>query len=45
MHVMLGGVERTVEGFYDIMAQSGWKLVRVYDCQGSQLSHLVAVPI
>ncbi|KAJ7115443.1 O-methyltransferase [Mycena epipterygia] len=45
MHVMLGGVERTVEGFYDVLAQSGWKLVRVYDCQGSQLSHLVAVPI
>ncbi|KAJ6504053.1 O-methyltransferase [Mycena vulgaris] len=44
MHVLLGGVERTVQGFWDVLAQSGWKLVQVYHCLGTQLSHLVAAP-
>ncbi|KAJ7491683.1 O-methyltransferase [Mycena galericulata] len=44
MHVLLGGVERTLEGFWDILARSGWKLVEVHHCPGSQLSHLVATP-
>ncbi|KAJ6583050.1 O-methyltransferase [Mycena vulgaris] len=44
MHVLLGGVERTVQGFCDVLAHSGWKLVQVYHCPGTQLSHLVAAP-
>ncbi|KAF7343087.1 hypothetical protein MVEN_01739100 [Mycena venus] len=44
MHVLLGGVERTLEGFWDVLSLSGWKLVEVHHCPGSQLSHLVAVP-
>ncbi|KAJ6580434.1 O-methyltransferase [Mycena vulgaris] len=42
MHVLLGGVERTVQGFWDVLAQSGWKLVQVYHCPGTNMSHLVA---
>ncbi|KAF8180013.1 O-methyltransferase [Mycena galopus ATCC 62051] len=45
MHVLLGGVERTLKGFYDVLANSGWKLVEVHHCPGSQLSHLVASPL
>ncbi|KAJ6626054.1 O-methyltransferase [Mycena sp. CBHHK59/15] len=44
MHNMLGGVERTLEGFIDVLAESGWKLAQVHHCPPSQLSHLVAVP-
>ncbi|KAF8183029.1 hypothetical protein K438DRAFT_1767088 [Mycena galopus ATCC 62051] len=43
MHVMLGGIERTLDAFYDIFLQSGWKLVEVHHCSGSQLSHLIAL--
>jgi hypothetical protein len=42
MHVLLGGVERTLEGFCDVFERSGWKLVEVHHCPGSQCSHLVA---
>ncbi|KAF7359926.1 hypothetical protein MVEN_00718600 [Mycena venus] len=45
MHVLLGGVERTLEGFWDLLEPSGWKLVEVHHCAGSQLSHLVAIPV
>ncbi|KAJ7113834.1 O-methyltransferase [Mycena epipterygia] len=45
MHVLLGGVERTLEGFSDVLAKSGWKLVQVHHCPNSQLSHLVASPL
>ncbi|KAJ6595363.1 O-methyltransferase [Mycena sp. CBHHK59/15] len=45
MHVLLGGVERTLEGFYDVLAAARWKLVEVHHCPGSQLSHLIAVPL
>ncbi|KAF7362921.1 hypothetical protein MVEN_00643100 [Mycena venus] len=45
MHVLLGGVERTLEGFWDVLAHSGWRLDEVHHCPGSQLSHLVASPI
>jgi len=44
MHVLLGGVERTLEGFWNLLEPSGWKLVEVHHCPGSQLSHLVAIP-
>ncbi|KAJ6548615.1 O-methyltransferase [Mycena capillaripes] len=45
MHVLLGGAERTLDGFYDILLKSGWKLVEVHHCSGSQLSHLVAITV
>ncbi|KAJ7602619.1 O-methyltransferase [Mycena polygramma] len=45
MHVLLGGVERTLDGFWYVLARSGWKLVEVHHCPGSQLSHLVALPM
>ncbi|KAJ7195330.1 O-methyltransferase, partial [Mycena pura] len=46
VHNMLGGVERTVRGFYDLLDESGWKLVRVYRCSGSdsEKCHMVGVP-
>ncbi|KAF8182513.1 O-methyltransferase [Mycena galopus ATCC 62051] len=44
VHNMLGGGERTLGGFIDVLAQGGWKLTRVHHCVGSQLSHIVAVP-
>jgi hypothetical protein len=42
---MLGGGERTLGGFVDVLAQAGWKLSRVHHCKGSQLSHIVAIPV
>ncbi|KAJ6607792.1 O-methyltransferase [Mycena sp. CBHHK59/15] len=45
VHTMLGGGERTLDGFIDVLGQAGWKLVRVHHCVGSQLSHLVAIPM
>ncbi|KAF8147448.1 S-adenosyl-L-methionine-dependent methyltransferase [Mycena galopus ATCC 62051] len=47
MHVLAGGMERTLEGFWDVLAQSGWKLVEVHHCRvaGSQLSQLIASPV
>ncbi|KAJ7149189.1 O-methyltransferase [Mycena crocata] len=45
MHVMLGGVERTLDAFYNIFLEAGWKLIEVHHCSGSQLSHLVALPV
>ncbi|KAJ7115442.1 O-methyltransferase [Mycena epipterygia] len=44
MHDMLGGVERTVDGYIDILEQAGWKLVQIHHCPPSPLSHIVAVP-
>ncbi|KAF7342833.1 S-adenosyl-L-methionine-dependent methyltransferase [Mycena sanguinolenta] len=45
MNNLLGGQERTLEGFYDVLLQSGWKLVEVYHCPETDWSHLVADPI
>ncbi|KAJ7175152.1 O-methyltransferase [Mycena crocata] len=44
VHNMLGGGERTLGAFIDVLKQGGWTLNRVHHCTGSQLSHLVAVP-
>ncbi|KAJ6476547.1 O-methyltransferase, partial [Mycena vitilis] len=30
MHVLLGAVERTLDGFHDVLTRSGWKLVEVH---------------
>ncbi|KAF7358292.1 hypothetical protein MVEN_00878500 [Mycena venus] len=45
MHNMLGGVERTVGGFVEILVQSGWKLVQIHHCPTSPLSQIVAIPV
>ncbi|KAF8172983.1 S-adenosyl-L-methionine-dependent methyltransferase [Mycena galopus ATCC 62051] len=45
MHVLLGGVERTLDGFREMLAESGWQLVEVhYSPACLPLSHLVATP-
>ncbi|KAF7358237.1 hypothetical protein MVEN_00872500 [Mycena venus] len=44
VHTILGGVERTLGGFNDILSRANWKLNRVYHCVGSELSHIVGVP-
>ncbi|KAJ6472494.1 O-methyltransferase [Mycena sanguinolenta] len=45
MNTLLGGQERTLEGFHDVLLQSGWKLVEVYHCPETEWSHIVADPI
>ncbi|KAJ7876529.1 O-methyltransferase [Mycena olivaceomarginata] len=45
MYVMLGGVERTLDGFYTLFAQAGWELIEVHHYTGSYLSQLVASPM
>ncbi|KAJ7101321.1 O-methyltransferase [Mycena belliarum] len=45
MHNLVGGVERTVGGFVELLARAGWKLVRIHHCPPSPLSYLVSVPI
>nr|GAT61031.1 predicted protein [Mycena chlorophos] len=45
VHNMLGGGERTLDGFVDVLALGKWKVVSVHHTKGSQLSHIVAVPI
>ncbi|KAJ7073574.1 O-methyltransferase [Mycena amicta] len=45
MHAMLGGTERTLEGFSTLFGRCGWTLVEVHHCAGSQVSQIVAVPI
>ncbi|KAJ7798443.1 O-methyltransferase [Mycena olivaceomarginata] len=46
MHVLLGGVERTLDGFREMLAKSGWQLVKVhYSPACLPLSHLVATPL
>ncbi|KAJ7911049.1 O-methyltransferase [Mycena leptocephala] len=45
IHTMLGGEERTLDGYIDVLRKSGWKLAQVYHCGRSQLSHLVAKPM
>ncbi|KAJ6456668.1 O-methyltransferase [Mycena sanguinolenta] len=45
MNNVLCGEERTLEGFYDVLMQSGWKLVEVYHCLQTDSSHIIAKPI
>ncbi|KAJ7246822.1 O-methyltransferase [Mycena haematopus] len=45
MNSLLGGQERTLEGFYDVLTQAGWKMVEVYHCPETDWSHVVAEPI
>jgi hypothetical protein len=46
MQILLGGVERTLDGFQEILAEAGWQLVEVHHSQvGLPMSQLVAAPI
>ncbi|KAJ6474192.1 O-methyltransferase [Mycena sanguinolenta] len=45
MNNLPGGEERTLEGFYDVLLQSGWRLVEVYHCLQADSSHIIAEPI
>ncbi|KAJ7101320.1 O-methyltransferase [Mycena belliarum] len=45
MHDLVGGVERTVNGFIEILKESGWKLAQIHHCPPSPLSHIVAIPV
>ncbi|KAJ7054305.1 O-methyltransferase [Mycena amicta] len=45
VHTMLGGGERTLAGFVEVLGKGNWKVVSVHQCVGSQLSHIVAVPV
>lgn len=45
VHNLIGGGERTLEGFVHLLAEAGWKLVQVHACPGSELSHIVASPV
>ncbi|KAF8148539.1 hypothetical protein K438DRAFT_1779602 [Mycena galopus ATCC 62051] len=42
---LVGGGERTLEGFYDVLKQSGWQLVEVYHCLQTDSSYIIADPI
>ena len=46
MMAITGGVERTVTQFRDLLAQAGWKVVRVHHGAPFVLSHqkIIAVP-
>ncbi|KAK6974529.1 O-methyltransferase-domain-containing protein [Favolaschia claudopus] len=45
VYSVMGSGARTLGSFIDLFAEGGWKLVKVYHCSGSQLSHIVGVPI
>ncbi|KAJ7196313.1 O-methyltransferase [Mycena haematopus] len=45
MNNVIGGEERTLEGFHDVLLQSGWKLVEVYNCLQTDSCHIIAEPI
>ncbi|KAJ7346168.1 O-methyltransferase [Mycena albidolilacea] len=42
---LLGGTERTLEGFYDVLLQAGWRLVEVYHCPQTDSSYVIAEPV
>lgn len=41
----LGGEERTIGGFRDILKKTGWKLVEVFPLAGTVKAQLLAVPV
>ncbi|KAF7342880.1 S-adenosyl-L-methionine-dependent methyltransferase [Mycena sanguinolenta] len=45
VNCLVGGAERTLEGFCDVLLESGWKLVEVYHCLQTDTSHIIAEPI
>lgn len=42
---LLGGTERTLEGFYDVLLQAAWRLVEVYHCPQTDSSYVIAEPV
>ncbi|KAJ7885501.1 hypothetical protein B0H14DRAFT_3128139 [Mycena olivaceomarginata] len=42
---LLGGTECTLEGFYDVLLQAGWRLVEVYHCPQTDSSYVIAEPV
>ncbi|KAJ7175047.1 O-methyltransferase [Mycena crocata] len=45
VHNLLGGMERTMEGFYDVLQQAGWKLVQVYHCPQTATCYIIGDPV
>ncbi|KAF7335076.1 hypothetical protein MVEN_02258100 [Mycena venus] len=45
MHILAGGVERTIDGFRELLVKGGWRLVGVRHAAELPLSHLVAAPL
>ncbi|KAJ7051791.1 S-adenosyl-L-methionine-dependent methyltransferase [Mycena amicta] len=45
VYLMLGGVERTLGGFVDVLQKGNWRPGRVYHCPDSHQSPLVTVPV
>ncbi|KAJ7748947.1 S-adenosyl-L-methionine-dependent methyltransferase [Mycena metata] len=44
MHILCGGVERTLDDFKELLDQAGWEMVRVHHGDRTRYSQLVAVP-
>ncbi|KAJ7679368.1 O-methyltransferase [Mycena polygramma] len=45
VHNLLGGTERSLDGFYNVLMQSGWNLVEVYHCPQTDSSYVIADPV
>ncbi|KAJ7167796.1 O-methyltransferase [Mycena filopes] len=44
MHIMVGGEDRTLDGFSNVLNRAGWKIAQVHHCVGA-MSHIVGFPI
>ncbi|KAJ7061581.1 O-methyltransferase [Mycena amicta] len=44
VHNLLGGGERTMDGFYDVLKQAGWTMVEVTQCPQTDSCFIVAEP-
>ncbi|KAJ7020401.1 O-methyltransferase [Mycena alexandri] len=42
MHILTGGIERTLTALRDLFAKAGWKLVEVIHSDQSEISHLIS---
>jgi hypothetical protein len=40
----LGGKERTIANFVNVLEKAGWKLVRIHRISGMEQCHIVGVP-
>jgi hypothetical protein len=45
VHNLIGGGERTVGGFIDLLANSGWEVVEVRRCPGAEQCHVIGKPL
>jgi hypothetical protein len=41
VHNLIGRGERTVGGFIDLLANSGWEVVEVRRCPGAEQCHII----